>query len=312
MNKRIILDTDLGSDCDDAGALAVLHALADAGEAEVLACVYSSGVNSYGPGCVAAINAWYGRPEIPVGAAAESEVGDPRNDFLEPIATNRAAYGHRMVTRLDAEDLVTVYRRALAAAPDRTVRIVSIGHTKGLYDLLHSPGDAVSALDGTELVREKVDTWIAMGGCFPQEKEPGWNFGQMGAARYSQTVVKRWPTPIIFTGYEIGLPIMTGRSLLDTPEGNPVREAYRLWNNALEQNRPSWDQTAVLCAVRGAKPYWEMERGCCDVDATGRTEWTPAPDGPHARLTEKMPARELANIIGELMARAPRYRQISK
>ena len=36
---RVILDTDLGIDVDDAGALAVLHALADRGEARILATV---------------------------------------------------------------------------------------------------------------------------------------------------------------------------------------------------------------------------------------------------------------------------------
>src|SRR5690606_29052446 len=33
---RVIFDTDLGPDADDAGALALLHALADRGEAEIL------------------------------------------------------------------------------------------------------------------------------------------------------------------------------------------------------------------------------------------------------------------------------------
>ncbi len=36
---RVILDTDMASDCDDAGALAVLNALADCGEAEIVAVV---------------------------------------------------------------------------------------------------------------------------------------------------------------------------------------------------------------------------------------------------------------------------------
>ena len=35
----IIFDTDMDNECDDAGALAVLHALADEGEAEILAVV---------------------------------------------------------------------------------------------------------------------------------------------------------------------------------------------------------------------------------------------------------------------------------
>jgi inosine-uridine nucleoside N-ribohydrolase len=33
---KIILDTDIGPDCDDAGAIAVLHTLATQGAAEIL------------------------------------------------------------------------------------------------------------------------------------------------------------------------------------------------------------------------------------------------------------------------------------
>ncbi len=106
----IIVDTDLGSDCDDAGALAVLHALADRGEAKILACIYSSKRNPYGPGCMAAINTYYGKPHIPIGAAGPGDLGDPRNDFVESIATNKALYGHSIVSREDVPDLVTVYR----------------------------------------------------------------------------------------------------------------------------------------------------------------------------------------------------------
>ena len=37
----ILLDTDIGCDCDDAGAMAVLHALADMGETEILAVTHT-------------------------------------------------------------------------------------------------------------------------------------------------------------------------------------------------------------------------------------------------------------------------------
>ena len=300
---QIILDTDLGSDCDDAGALAVLHALADAGEADILACIYSSGLNSYGAGCISAINTYYGRAGIPIGAAEESELGDSRNDFLEAIATNQALYGHKIVSRDDVPDLVSVYRQALAAAPDNSVQIVSIGHTKGLYDLLESAPDGSSALTGRNLLKLKVKNWVAMGGQFPLENAPSWNFGRNGAAAYSRHVVENWPTPIVFSGWEIGAPIQTGRALSATPADNPVREAYRLWDNALENGRASWDQTAVLYAVRGAADYWELRRGQCNVDDEGRTYWHDDQEGPHAYLVQKMPPTAMAEVIENLMCR---------
>ena len=48
----IIFDTDMGSDCDDAGALALLHAYADMGRARIISTVYSSGKVPYGAGVI--------------------------------------------------------------------------------------------------------------------------------------------------------------------------------------------------------------------------------------------------------------------
>src|SRR2546426_660484 len=39
---KVIFDTDMDSDCDDVLALAILHVLADRGEAEILATVVST------------------------------------------------------------------------------------------------------------------------------------------------------------------------------------------------------------------------------------------------------------------------------
>ena len=52
----------MGSDCDDAGALALLHQYADQGKAEIIGCIYSSGKVSFGAGVIEAINIYYGRP----------------------------------------------------------------------------------------------------------------------------------------------------------------------------------------------------------------------------------------------------------
>ena len=63
---RIILDTDMDSDCDDAGALALLHVLADHGEAKILA-VAASSLYRWSVPCIEAINRYYGRPDLPIG-----------------------------------------------------------------------------------------------------------------------------------------------------------------------------------------------------------------------------------------------------
>ena len=62
---KIIFDTDIGNDCDDAGTLAMLHHLCDKGEAELLAVTHCYS-NPYFAGCIDAINRYFGR-EVPVG-----------------------------------------------------------------------------------------------------------------------------------------------------------------------------------------------------------------------------------------------------
>ena len=66
----VILDTDIGPDCDDVAAVALLHGLVNRGEARLLAmmCCISS---DWGAPCLDALNTYYGRPEIPVGTLKE-------------------------------------------------------------------------------------------------------------------------------------------------------------------------------------------------------------------------------------------------
>ena len=95
----VIFDTDMGSDCDDAGALAVLHALADAGEVRILGVIFSSGKNRYGVGTCDAINTYYGRGDLPLGQYQGTDVGDPQDSYTKRIATDtkrfRPRYGRQ-------------------------------------------------------------------------------------------------------------------------------------------------------------------------------------------------------------------------
>ena len=119
----IIFDTDMAGDVDDVGALAILHAMADLGEAEILAVGVSSRNEDVGP-CVDAINTWYGRPDIPIGYQRGIQVGYPE-DTGETIASKYAAavaksFPHRLARSSDAPDAALLYRQILAAQPDAT------------------------------------------------------------------------------------------------------------------------------------------------------------------------------------------------
>jgi hypothetical protein len=318
---RIILDVDLAEDVDDAGALAVLHALADRGEAEILATLVSSKNESVGP-CLDAINTWYGRPDLPIGYQRDQQYGyrntkDPDHPagskYAEPVAQG---FPHRLNRSSDAPDAALLCRRILAAQPDRSVTVVTVGFLTNLRNLLDSRPDGHSPLDGEALVRQKVKQWVCMGGIFPGGKFPDGNceYNVMWDTVASVRAINDWPTPIVFTGFEIGARIKVGSCLKTSPDANPVRACYRLYNGL--EDREAWDLTAVLYAVRGAGDYWTLsEPGFCLMHARvthGYNEWIPAPNGRHRHLVAKMPPAELGRALGELVVQPPRAVKIPR
>ena len=236
---QVIFDTDISSDVDDVGAVAVLHALADSDEVNILAMAVSSG-DPWSAPCLSALNAWFGREDIPVGKARGRAVSH------ESLYTKRIAeeFGGSSVEERAAEDAVDMYRRILASQPDGSVTIVTVGYLTNLADLLKSPADSYSNMEGHALVRQKVKRLVCMGGEIPA----GWEWNLYQDVGSTKAVVDGWPTPIIFSGFEIGKEIMTGAGLRESRKDNPVRRGYELYNNL--QNRQSWDQMTVLYAVR--------------------------------------------------------------
>jgi hypothetical protein len=281
---RVIVDTDLAADVDDVGALALLHALADRGEAEILATMVSSR-NRHSVACLSALNTWYGRRDLPIAKRFPLELRSTR-------------------------DAVPLYRRTLAGQADGSVVIVTIGFLTNLKNLLDSAPDDSSPLGGEDLVRRKVRVWVCMGGKLPDGLFPdGGSEYNVGYDTFASVrAINDWPTPVVFSGFEIGASIKTGARLNALPDESPVKAAYRLFNGLLD--RESWDQTAVLYAVRGARDYWrESPPGLNLMHARvgqGFNEWLDLPAGRHRHLQEKMPPADLARTIEELMLQPPR------
>ena len=83
---KVIFDTDVGGDVDDAGALAVLHALADREEIELLAMGVVIGHEAAVP-YVHAVNTWYGRPDLPIGTI-KKKAPYARDEYMVPVSRN--------------------------------------------------------------------------------------------------------------------------------------------------------------------------------------------------------------------------------
>jgi len=294
--ERVLFDTDIGPDYDDVGATATLHTLAKGDTVEILAMAVSSGGHSaiWGPQCLDAINTFYGKPDIPIGVAENGpEFGSSYNqqiaqEFDQDIGTE------------NVWDAVDLYRKILSDQPDSSVTIISVGFITNISELLKSEPDSNSSLNGIELVKKKVKKWVCMGGGFPSS---GGEFNFNRDASSTKIAVENWPVPVLFSGFEIGNSIKTGAKLAMTSESNPIRRAYELAGGYVGATRSSWDQTAVLAAIRDPFRYWDLVKtGYCHVNDDGSNEWKSSPDKQHSYLVKKVPDSELEEIIDNLMA----------
>ncbi|SHG16058.1 Inosine-uridine nucleoside N-ribohydrolase [Fodinibius roseus] len=292
---KVILDTDIDSDVDDVGALAMLHTLADHGAVDILGIIVTSG-ERHAPLCADAINHYFDRPDIPIGVQKGIEL----REFSKYTKKISEEYEHSLPSYEKAEDATRLYRKLLSSQADSSVVIITIGHLSNLRNLIESEPGEYSDLSGTALIKRKVKFWSAMGGEFPEGKEA--NFYRPDPAS-TKKAVEQWPVDVIFSGYEIGNEIITGADFLEKmlSDESPVWRAYQLFNNF--EGRQSWDQSAVLYAVSPFKnEYWEVNReGYVKVNEDGSNTWVPGRKSNHAHLVEKMDPDEIAKIIDALM-----------
>ena len=296
---KVIFDTDMYTDFDDAGALACLHALADAGECEILATV-SNTRDCMSVAMCEIINAYYGRPDIPVGCVKGIGVGNDRggaHDKRYGATVKKYARWVRHANSSDAPDAAEVYRKVLSAQPDKSVVICSVGFLSNLRKLVESDRD---------LVARKVKLWVAMACSYPNGRE----YNSMKDWESSKVALEQWPTPIVFTDFQYGRDCYAGRALAESAiQGNPVADVFRQNVDSCNgaAGRSAWDETAVLIAVRGIDPYFGHERGIYRmVGDNGNDEWIADPESPNCRVIEKLPKAAVGRIIDGLMLRPPR------
>jgi hypothetical protein len=295
---RLIIDTDIFTNADDVGALAIANTLQDEGAVRLLGVMVSS-PSRWGAGAVDAINTYYGHGDVPVGALKPTEDRVASPNYAQPLAQQ---FPHDLADGTQAPEAVALYRKLLAAEPDRSVVVAAIGMETNLARLLDSPADAASPLTGAQLVAAKVAKLVMMGGRYPEGTESNFTRDPRAAVR----AVNDWPTPIVFSGYEIGAEILTGSELGGTPAANPVRRAFEIFAGA-GTDRPSWDQSAVYVAGKGTDGVFDLSAaGRNRVGPDGANTWETTADGKQHYLVTSVPTGTVADKLRALMSKAPR------
>lgn len=325
----LIIDTDMGGggcrDVDDTIAVCLANALADNGEAQLLAVVHDT-LPAQTAGVTSALLGYYGRDaDVPIGAYKGTALTD--HAALPYVAEVVRTFAPRIVNTSQVPDALEVYRAALASQPDASVAIASIGLLVNLARLLRSAPDRHSSLNGTDLVAAKVSRLVVMGGAYPGVQGSTscecnfcavYNGGgdHSAAAASAAFVVAHWPhsVPVIYSGLEVGLRVQTGGVLSRcAPASSPCRLALTSFAGGPGKGRFSWDPITTLVAVRGVEAVKGLGRcrgcdGTCRVDSvTGANWWQRGPPSNQTYLVLEE-AGAVAEAIDELICQAPRGR----
>ena len=286
----LIFDTDIGNDIDDALALGVIHALQSRHECRLLAVTINKDEASCAP-FVDLVNTFYGRGDIPIGVLRGGQTPEPSRyprPVVEATDDGAARYHHDLSSGRDAPEAVNLLRATLSKQPDASVVIVAVGFSTNLARLLESLGDEHSDLAGVELVARKCRLLSMMAGNFrAADHQPEYNIAtDIPAAR---AVFARWPTPIVLSGFEIGEAVLFPARSIESDFAyvahHPLVEAYRAYGQ-MPYDRPTWDLTSVLYAVRPERGYFGLSApGTVEADEKGMTQFKPRPDGRHRHLT---------------------------
>lgn len=298
----IIFDSDMGPDYDDVGAITLLHALADSGQARILATIASTKYD-----CVACVmnvlNTYFNRPNIPIAVPDGNAL--TLKDWQHWTDTLVAKYPHKIKSNADVPNATELYRKILSKQPDHSVTIVTVGFLTNLSNLLLSKADAYSSLEGKELVKQKVKQLVCMAGRFPSGSE----FNVNRDAPASQNVFSNWPTIIFLSGFEIGWKIKVGLPLIhnNAIQNSPVKDVFRISIPMAAEDsagRMSWDETAVLVAIKGYEPFYHLEYGRMQVAPDGSNTWSKE-GKQHAHLVEAVSPEIVREYINKIIMHQP-------
>ncbi len=283
----------------------MIHALESRGEAKLLGVTVTKD-NPWAAPYADILNTFYSRPYIPIGTVRNGKTREDGNYARQISESGR--YPHRLADGRNAPDAIQLLRQILSAEQDRDIVIVQTGFSTNMARLLKSPPDITSPLTGKELVRRKVRLVSMMGGSFGTK--PGGTYNIATDLEAAKALFSECPVPIVVSGYEIGSRILYPARSIETDfryvAHHPVAEAYRLYDR-MPYDRPTWDLTSVLYAVRPDESFDTSGPGRIRVTENGETVFTPDPTGLHRYLiaTQNQCDRALAVML-ELVPMRPR------
>jgi inosine-uridine nucleoside N-ribohydrolase len=299
--KKLLIDTDLGGDCDDAGALAIANVLMAEGRCQLLGVTHTTS-SPYNLACLQAIDEYYHHPEIPLGAyRGPLFIAGPQYERFDKDMA-KAFPNRYSESNQPAVEAVRLWRSLLSEAADQSITLVGIGPFRNLANLLRSPADEISPLSGKELLERKVVESVFMAGDVERHHYAEYNVREDIPS--AQLVAENIPTPVVYLDFTRGEKVYCGQAFFEPGhENNPVAFAYTHYSNVA---RSSWDPLTVYYAIMGEDGLFHLsENGDLHFDDKGHTVFVPNPQGRSRYLKLAVSRKKAASVLDALLLRSP-------
>lgn len=265
--EKVIIDTDVGNDCDDIAALSVLgnaykKKMVDVAAVTVCnqseAAIHATDIllEEYGIDC-------------PLGRA-DNDQPVHAEDYAKAIDEKWTARSKTDPSRI--ESATTVLRRTLANNKGKKIKLITIGMFNNIANFLRSEGDGISNKTGRELLEENVSEIVSMAGNFHDQTYAEFNITE--ALPAAREVINNTSVPITFLDWQVGEVVKSGETFYNKTD-SPQYVAYSTYCHG--ELRQSWDPLTMYIALNGA---WEYSpKGNVTVDEQGHTLFQESKDG---------------------------------
>lgn len=284
----VIFETDMGNDVDDALALDMLYKYIESGKVNLL-MIGTNKVSEYSAGYLDIMNTWYSH-NIPIGTVVDGSLIDNEDNFVRAtclLEKEGVPVFERTIKEHAAfPKAVALYRKTLAAQPDHSVYIISVGFSTNLAQLLDTPADEYSPLTGKELVAQKVKLLSTMMGHFTDPDFAEFNVKcDIPAAR---KVIDEWPTEVVASPFELGNAILYPGSSIENDfkwtDYHPMVVGYENYL-PMPYDRQTWDLTSVLYVVENDKNFFGSSGpGKIVINDNGTTNFVSDANGTQSYL----------------------------
>lgn len=272
--KKVILDTDLGCDSDDIGAIVILNQMYNQKKVEpILITSVNSNVE---PGLmIDEINKYYGN-DFTIGINKSNDYGIKNGYALDVVKKYN-------ISKKDFINSNEAIKNALEKEDE--VELITIGPLTNIASFINTT-------EGAYLLNEKVSCIYLMAGNFVSNN-PEWNITEDISAM--KTVLANYTGKMIFVPFEIGCDVFTARNLLNTD--TLMGYGYYVHNKGPRQ---SWDPITVYYALTSSNEFSLSNKGTVICDDNGVTTFIEG-EGNHYYMLNNFNKEKIEDILEELM-----------